>query len=123
MKILIYGAGVLGSLYAARLHESGQDVSILARGQRLSNIHQHGIVLEDAYTHCQTTAQVKTVEKLTPEDAYDWVLVLMRKNQVSAVLPTLTANSQTPNVLFMMNNAAGPAGIRPATWFLFRGTN
>lgn len=30
MKILAYGAGVLGSLYAARLRESGQDVSILA---------------------------------------------------------------------------------------------
>ncbi len=30
MKILVYGAGVLGSLYAARLRESGQDVSILA---------------------------------------------------------------------------------------------
>ena len=30
MKILFYGAGVLGSLYAARLHEAGQDVTILA---------------------------------------------------------------------------------------------
>ncbi len=30
MKILVYGAGVLGSLYAARPRESGQDVSILA---------------------------------------------------------------------------------------------
>ena len=34
MKILFYGAGVLGSLFAARLQESGQEVSILARGQR-----------------------------------------------------------------------------------------
>ncbi len=40
MKILFYGAGVLGSLYAARLQESGQEVSILARGQRLA---QHGL--------------------------------------------------------------------------------
>ena len=34
MKILFYGAGVMGSLYAARLKESGQDISVLARGQR-----------------------------------------------------------------------------------------
>jgi 2-dehydropantoate 2-reductase len=32
----------------------------------------------------------------------------MRKNQVSAVLPALAANQHTPNVLFLINNAAGP---------------
>lgn len=34
MKILVYGAGVLGSLCAARLQYWGQDVTILARGTR-----------------------------------------------------------------------------------------
>jgi 2-dehydropantoate 2-reductase len=109
MKILVYGAGVLGSLYAARLHESGQDVSILARGQRVATIREHGAILEDACTGQRTITRVNVVEQLAPEDAYDWVLVLMHKNQVSAVLPVLAANSHTPNVLFMMNNAAGPA--------------
>ncbi|MEV3950585.1 2-dehydropantoate 2-reductase N-terminal domain-containing protein [Streptomyces halstedii] len=33
MKLLVYGAGVLGSLFAARLHEAGHDVSLLARGR------------------------------------------------------------------------------------------
>ena len=50
MKILFYGAGVLGSLYAARLQETGQEVSILARGQRLADIREYGIVLEDSET-------------------------------------------------------------------------
>jgi len=31
LKILVYGAGVLGSLYAARLQAAGQDVTRLAR--------------------------------------------------------------------------------------------
>jgi 2-dehydropantoate 2-reductase len=38
VKILVYGAGVLGSLYAAKLAESENDVTILARGQRLIEI-------------------------------------------------------------------------------------
>lgn len=50
MRILFYGAGVLGSLYAARLQEARQEVSILARGQRLADIREHGIVLEDGDT-------------------------------------------------------------------------
>jgi 2-dehydropantoate 2-reductase len=35
------------------------------------------------------------------------VLVIMRKNQVAEILPVLAANQQTPNVLFLVNNAAG----------------
>jgi 2-dehydropantoate 2-reductase len=109
VKTLVFGAGVVGSFYAARLQEAGQDVSILARGQRLADIRKHGIVLENALSGRQTQTQVNTVEQLAADDAYDWVLVLMRKNQVPAVLPTLAENTHTPNVLFMMNNAVGPA--------------
>ncbi len=108
MKILFYGAGVLGSLYAARLQEAGQEVSILARGQRLADIREHGIVLEDSDTGQRTSTRVKVVEHLAPDDAYDLVVVLMRKNQVSAILPALAANRHTPSVLFMGNNVMGP---------------
>jgi 2-dehydropantoate 2-reductase len=108
MKILFYGAGVLGSLYAARLQEAGQEISILAREQRLADICKHGIVLEDGDTGQRTTTRVNVVDYLAPDDAYDLVVVLMRKNQVSAILPILAANQYTPNVLFMGNNAAGP---------------
>ncbi len=38
MKILIYGAGVIGSLFAAKLFFSGQDVTVLARGKRFEEI-------------------------------------------------------------------------------------
>ena len=108
MKILFYGAGVMGSLYAARLKESGQDVSVLARGKRLKDIREHGIVLEEVSTGRRATIRVKVVEQLDSEDAYDLVVVMMPKNHVSEILPTLAANRHTPNVLFMFNNAAGP---------------
>lgn len=108
MKILIYGAGVLGSLYAARLAQAGHDVTLLARGQRLAELRAHGIVIEDAATGQRSTTAVNLVDQLAPDDAYDLVVVLMRKNQVSAILPVLAANRQTPMVLFMVNNAAGP---------------
>src|SRR5919199_1129872 len=114
MHILVYGAGVLGSLYAARLHEAGHTITILARGQRLVDIRTHGLVLEDATTGRRTTTHVATVEQLAPEDAYDWVIVLVRKNQLPSVLPALAANRHTPNVLFMVNNAAGPDALLAA---------
>lgn len=108
MKVLFYGAGVLGSLYAARLHGAGHEVSILARGQRLADLRAHGIVLEEADTGRRTTTHVHIVEQLAPDDAYPLVVVLMSKHQALAILPVLAANRYTPNVLFMGNNLTGP---------------
>ena len=98
----------MGSLYAARLQESGQEVSVLARGQRLTDIREHGIVLEDVATGQRTTTRVRVEEQLKPTDAYDLVVVLMRRNKIPAILPVLAENRNTPNVLFMCNSAAGP---------------
>ena len=108
MKILVYGAGPLGSLFAARLQQGGHVVSILARGQRLNDLREHGIVLVDVRTQEQSITHVDVVEELQPDDAYDLVLVIMRKNHALQILPVLAANRHTPNVLFLCNNAAGP---------------
>jgi 2-dehydropantoate 2-reductase len=110
-KILVYGTGPLGSLFAARLQQGGNDVSILARGQRLAELREHGVVVVDVLTEKQTVTQVNVVERLDPDDAYDLVLVIMRKNHALQILPALAANRHTPNVLFLMNNAAGPQAL------------
>jgi 2-dehydropantoate 2-reductase len=108
MKILVYGAGPLGSLFAAKLCEAGHDVSLLARGQRLNNLKEHGVVLVDTQTQQETIVRPRIVEHLDSKDAYDLVLVIMRKNRAREILSTLANNRHTPNILFLMNNAAGP---------------
>ncbi len=111
MKILVCGSGPLGSLFAARLNQAGHDVTLLARGRRLDDLRQHGIVLHDVQTDEWTTDHVALIETLAPDDPYDLALVIMRKNQALALLPTLAANPHVPNVLFLMNNAAGPGAL------------
>jgi 2-dehydropantoate 2-reductase len=108
VKILVYGAGPLGSLFAARLHDAGHKVSLLARGERLRDLREHGIVLVDTQTNRETTTRPEIVESLYPTDNYDLVLVIMRKNRALEILPILAANQHIPNILFLMNNAAGP---------------
>jgi ketopantoate reductase len=110
-RILVYGAGPLGSLFAARLQEGGNDVAILARGQRLADLREHGIVLVDVQTKQRTVTRVNVVEELGPDNGYDLVLVIMRKNHALEILPVLAANRRMPNVLFLMNNAAGPGEL------------
>ena len=108
MSILIYGAGNIGSIYAGLLADAGHDVSILARGERLDRIREHGVELEDFVTGEYTTAWPKAVEEVLPGDAYDLVIVALGREHVSEVLPILAENRHTPAVMFIGNNAAGP---------------
>ncbi len=107
----MYGAGPLGSLFTARLLEAGHDVSLLARGQRLADLREHGLVLVDTQTKQETVSHPRLVERLDQQDAYDLVLVIMRKNRALEILPILAANQHISSVLFLMNNAAGPGEL------------
>jgi 2-dehydropantoate 2-reductase len=109
MKVLVYGAGVLGSLYAARLKESGHDVTVLARGKRFDEIAAQGIVLEHALDGTRTITPVAVTAELGPDDCYDLILVVMRQTQIAGVLPALAANKKSALMVFMVCNPRGYA--------------
>jgi 2-dehydropantoate 2-reductase len=104
-SILVIGAGVIGSVYAAWLSEAGQQVTILARGQRLAELRDEGLRLEDAATGQASRTCIATTDHLSPLDAYDLAMVAVRLDQVQDVLPVLAAAEQIPTVLFFLNNA------------------
>ncbi len=108
MRILIYGAGNIGCLYAARLAESGQDVVIMARGNRHDSLRDHGVSMEDAVSGECTTTRVPVINRLDPQDAYDLVLVVLPESALAEVLPILAANERTPSVMFFANHVSGP---------------
>jgi 2-dehydropantoate 2-reductase len=107
MNILVYGAGVIGTLYAARLQESGHRVTVLARGQRLRDIRHYGLVLEDAASGSQSTTRVETTEKLASDDQYDLALISVRRDQLEHAVPDLLVNRRIPTIFFMLNNSNG----------------
>ena len=49
LRVLVPGAGVIRSVYAARLIHAGHRVVMLARGQRLAGLHARGLVPESAF--------------------------------------------------------------------------
>ncbi len=108
MRILVYGAGVMGSLYAAWLQEAGHEVTLVARGERRKDLEKHGILLENMATYQFTITKVAVIEQVEADAAYDLAIVVLRKNQVSSVLPVLAEARNIPDVLFLGNNAAGP---------------
>jgi 2-dehydropantoate 2-reductase len=107
VKALIYGAGTLGCLYAHRLFAAGNDVTLLARGERHAFIKENGVVLVNEFTGERESSQVPVVQALTEKDAYDLVVVLIRKNKLPLVFESLNRCDRIRNILFMGNNALG----------------
>ncbi|MFH8464221.1 ketopantoate reductase family protein [Streptomyces sp. NPDC017991] len=103
MKLLVYGAGVLGSQFAARMHEAGHDVSLLARGGRLTALRRHGVQLAEEDSPAVRRVPVPVVER--PDGGYDLITVFVRTHQVDAVLESLAGLEG--DVLFLHNWAAG----------------
>ncbi len=107
MKALIFGAGPLGSLYAYLFHKAGNDITILARNEHYEFLKENGIILINEFTQGRVTEKVNVVDSLQEEDAYDLVIVVIRKNNIKSVLPVLSKAKKIPNILFMGNNTLG----------------
>jgi 2-dehydropantoate 2-reductase len=106
-RILIIGAGVNGSICAIGLYKAGFDVTLLARGERYDELMDQGIIIEDPFKNTRTVTKVPVINVLSPEDLYEYILVVIRKNQIPDLLPVLASNA-SPNIVFMVNNPSGP---------------
>jgi 2-dehydropantoate 2-reductase len=104
VKLLVYGAGVTGSLFSARMHDAGNDVSLLARGERLAALRRHGVQLAEQDSPAVRRVPVPVVER--PAGRYDLITVFVCTHQVDAVLQALAGGKG--DVLFLLNWAAGP---------------
>ena len=112
-RILVIGAGVNGSICAVRLFDAGINVTLLARGARFTFIKEQGVIIEDPFKNTRTVTKVPVIDALRPDDGYDYILIVVRKNQVPDLLPVLAVN-KSPNLVFMVNNPEGPAKFMEA---------
>lgn len=106
-KVLLVGAGVIGSVYGTKLAEAGHEVTFLARGKRLTDLRSHGVVVEDVNTMQRTEAKVGLLDSessLPNDQGFDLAIVTVRDRQLPALLPLLdTLLAPTTDLLFFLN--------------------
>lgn len=102
MKILIYGAGVIGSLYAALLSENkDNDVAVYARGKRLDELRINGLrYSKNGEVH---TADIEVVEAVKNDDIFDYIFLTVRENQLYKALEELR-NNTSGTIVTMVNS-------------------
>lgn len=108
MRILVFGAGVLGCNLARNLFRAGKDVTLLARGRWAEEIWTNGLQIKDKFSFRMSVSRIPVVTELKTEDRYDVIFVVLRYTQLGTILETLREN-QTKNIVFVGNNVRAEA--------------
>lgn len=110
-RILIVGAGVLGTVYGVKLSTAGHDVSVLERSpSRIAALRASGLVIEPLGGGAREVATASVLTELGPGDRFDLAIVIARKTHLASILEAL-GPTDIPTVLFMVSNADGPDAI------------
>ena len=88
MRVLVFGAGVIGQIYAARLSTAGHLVTLVCRKSTGARLKTTGIIL------CRngvigTCVAPKIVAHAAEAGRVDVALIAIRRDQVAAALPEL----------------------------------
>ncbi len=81
MRFVIYGAGAIGGVVGARLHQSGHDVALIARGEHLRTIRSQGLTLQSPVEHSVLELPVAEDPEQLGVGADDDVILLAVKGQ------------------------------------------
>lgn len=106
MRVLVYGAGVIGCYLTHVLCEAGNDVTLLARGSWKQNLEANGLRICHSLQKKHTTDFPRLAE--TPDSApYDAVFAAMQHQQMRNILDDL-AEINAPLVILVGNNMSAP---------------
>ncbi|SHH64178.1 ketopantoate reductase family protein [Clostridium intestinale] len=103
-KILIFGAGVIGSIYAMKFIEAGLDVTIFARSNRFKLLKENGLQYSEKGE--VKSIKVNVIDKLENDDVYDFIFVTVHYDQSESALLALKDN-QSKNIVMMTNSSMG----------------
>jgi 2-dehydropantoate 2-reductase len=109
VKVLLVGAGVIGTVYGAHLAVAGNTVAVLSHGLRTGEVAAGGLSARDVLSGAVARAETAVVPDASGD--YDLVLVAVRRDQLPSACAGLTGLAAQPAIVFFGNNPAGRAAI------------
>ncbi len=91
MTFVVYGAGAIGGIIAARLHRSGQEVVVVARGAHREALARSGLRLRSETADWRGTVRVVGHPREITFEPTDTVILAMKSQDTLAALEDLAA--------------------------------
>ena len=101
MRILIIGAGVLGSNLAHSIKKCN-DVTILARNKTYENLKNNGLIIKHKLGK-RSVDHFNVIDKLEENDIYDVIFVVSRFSSLDSIVKIIEKN-KSKNIVFVGNN-------------------
>ena len=109
MKILIYGAGVVGTTYGWQLSKAGHEITVLVRPGKRQTIEKKGIRI-----HCtdfrgrqknteDTLFKPDVIDSLSAANNFEYIIVTTNNLHLKEILPILSNSAGKAHILFFQN--------------------
>jgi 2-dehydropantoate 2-reductase len=112
LRYVVYGAGAVGGVIGAHVHRAGTDVTLVAQGEHLAALQQHGLRLDspDGSETLRIPAVGSAAEVTWTDDTV--VLLTVKSQQTAAALDDLAAHAppSTP-VVSVQNGVANEDAV------------
>lgn len=109
MKILIYGAGIVGTTYGWQLSKAGHEIAVLVRPEKKQAIKEEGI-----HIHCADFRGGKkeiedivfkpdVIDSLSADNNFEYIIVTTNNLHLKEILPVLSKSAGNAHILFFQN--------------------
>jgi len=109
MKILIYGAGIVGTTYGWQLSKAGHEITVLVRPEKKQSVKEEGIHIRCTDFRGGQKAIEEVVFKpdvtdsLSADNDFEYIIVTTNNLHLKEILPILSKSAGNAHILFFQN--------------------
>src|ERR1700733_11593389 len=105
MRFIIFGAGAIGGVVGANLHQAGYDVALIARGAHYDAIRDHGLTLETPRRNVVLEIPVADSPSALEFVGEEVVMVSTKSQDTATALEALRAAAPASTPVVCLQNA------------------
>lgn len=109
MKILIYGAGIVGSTYGWLLSKVEHEITVLVKPEKKQIVKENGICIHftDFRGKQKEIKEVifrpDVIDSLSPDNNFEYIIVTTNNLYLEEILPILAKSAGKAHILFFQN--------------------
>ncbi len=110
MKYLVIGAGGTGGSIGAYMTQAGKDVTLIARGEHLRRMKEHGIHMETTKKGSYTVQPVRAADMEHYDERPDIIFVCVKGYSLDETIPFIRRVAKETTIVIPILNLYGTGG-------------